>query len=380
MYTNREILEFENLLNTLNERRNANLPNGYQIVRSGGGHDGIPHFKLLINTRKRLYVIWVRGTDFTDVNDILINIRTTPIDFYEGQCHRGYYFSACNIIELIQNDMIDRNINRIVCLGHSLGGAVASVIATILQKGDHEHIMNINNFRERFVNDGGISALVFGTPPTFSANISTESRNYITNFILIKDIVPKLGQTFNSLSRFQIRLVTMLFYQNHAIYNPQREQELIRHNEVIMRQGMQTNRLPGNVISLDPSRREIQQAPNIRPINGYLEYLGVFHHIFVKYHDAIIILIVDNNELFNVVNVDMDNNVQQNRRYQHDRRNRQVGRRYQQNQNSGNNTGILKKICIGAAVAGALTFGGAAIAIAVGGDAAVAAVIGATIM
>ena len=235
MYTNREILEFENLLNTLNERRNANLPNGYQIVRSGGGHDGIPHFKLLINTRKRLYVIWVRGTDFTDVNDILINIRTTPIDFYEGQCHRGYYFSACNIIELIQNDMIDRNINRIVCLGHSLGGAVASVIATILQKGDHEHIMNINNFRERFVNDGGISALVFGTPPTFSANISTESRNYITNFILIKDIVPKLGQTFNSLSRFQIRLVTMLFYQNHAIYNPQREQELIRHNEVIMR-------------------------------------------------------------------------------------------------------------------------------------------------
>ncbi|KAK8839696.1 hypothetical protein M9Y10_031400 [Tritrichomonas musculus] len=307
MYTNREIHEFENLLYTLNDN-NANLPNEYHILGTGGGTDGIPHFKLLINYTKQLYVIWVRGTDFTDVNDILINIRTTPIDFYEGQCHRGYYFSARIIIELIRNDMTNTRINRIVCLGHSLGGAVASVIATILQKGDHEHIRNINNFRERFVNDGGISALVFGTPPTFSANISTESRNYITNFILIKDIVPKLGQVYDSLSRFQIRLVTMLFYQNHAINNPQRERELLRHNQVIMRQGLQTNRLPGSVISLDLSRREIRQASNTRLINSYLDYIGVFHHILSKYHNAIIILIVDNNELFNVANINFGQN------------------------------------------------------------------------
>lgn len=69
MFTNNEIEEYSDLLQNLNQKSET-LPLCYDSLLKGGGKDGIPHFQLLINRSKETYVIWVRGTDFTDVNDI----------------------------------------------------------------------------------------------------------------------------------------------------------------------------------------------------------------------------------------------------------------------------------------------------------------------
>lgn len=300
VFTNSDVRKYSNLLNLLNRGLDHEIPNEYVITINGGGHDGIPHFKLLENAIERTYVIWVRGTDFTDPNDIYINIRTTPVNFYQGQCHGGYHFAGISMIGEVQPHIRDRNFNRIVCIGHSLGGAVASVIATIFQKGGYNRF--INNIRRRFVR--GIYALVYGTPPTFSIDICRETRNFITNIILRNDIVPKLGHLFDSLARFQARIVTHFFYYIHGIYNLPNERELRENLNEIMERGIQTNRIPGNVIILDAERRNIVQGENQRIIVNRFDYIGIFYHVFKKYYDAVVMLIQNINNRYIEENID----------------------------------------------------------------------------
>lgn len=215
MFTNIEIEEYSNLLNILKQPNEQNLPPGYNLIAFGGGKDGVPHFKLLINQDIQTYVIWVRGTDFTDINDIKINKQAKLISFYQGECHSGYFIGAYNIIYLILKYLNDEHINKIVCLGHSLGGAVSSIIATILKKGDFGPVQNIGNIQQKFHNR--IRALTFGTPPTFSESISEETNEFITNIVFKGDVVPKLGILFEALSIFQRRKVTIQMYENNCL-------------------------------------------------------------------------------------------------------------------------------------------------------------------
>ena len=99
----------------------------------GGGSGGVPDFKLLKDNEESL-IIWAHGTKFSEPNYILINILIKPVKFYFGQCHQRSLYSALSILNLINEKLLQFNINKIVCMGHSLGGAVASVIATILKK------------------------------------------------------------------------------------------------------------------------------------------------------------------------------------------------------------------------------------------------------
>lgn len=227
-------------------------------------------------------------------------MRSTPVDFYQGKCHGGYHFGGISLIGEIQPHINNRYFNRIVCLGHSLGGAVASVIATIFQKGGYN--LFINSIRGRFPR--GIYALVYGTPPIFSLDISRETRNFITNIILRNDIVPKLGGLFDSLARFQARIVTHLLYYFHGVYNVPNEIELRGNLNEIIRRGIQTSRIPGNVIILDAERRNVAQGDNQRIICHRIEYIGIFSHVFSKYYNAIFLLIRDANNVYIEENIE----------------------------------------------------------------------------
>lgn len=305
MYPGREIKEYAELLYILNEEQN--LPVEYSVLLAGGGTDGIPHFKLVHNETNNKYIIWVRGTKFTDPNDVLININVTPTPFYGGTCHKGYFYAAMEIlkriIDVLQNVFEIQHIPKFVCLGHSLGGAVSSVIATILTNGNIGQIQGLHAFINIIDN---IEAYVFGTPPVFSTAISMQSRNFVRNIILKDDIVPKLGDAFNSLVKFQKRILVILMHNINALGNSNLAQSAFSNSiNIITNNNINyANKLPGNVFIIDPKTKTILiNSGNSRKFKNYIDLLGVFQHIFVRYLRVIRIingnnyLIVNNNNI-----------------------------------------------------------------------------------
>lgn len=302
MFTNNEVLEYSGLLQNLNHQDGRPLPDGYAIILSGGGKDGIPHYQLLENHEIYEYVLWIRGTDFTDANDLHINMKTSPVKFYNGTCHKGYLNAALKIIEEIRGYLTNPQINKFVCIGHSLGGAVSSVIVTIFNKGDYPNqFTNMNSMKEKF-DQGGTRGLVFGTPPTFSPDISKETSQYITNIILKKDVIPKLGETFNSLSKFQIRIVTMIFGQYESAKKYPNKKIAMRNYQKHMKKQHLPDQLPGNVIVFNSKGDKFENGKNHRIIHKTTDWFGIVQHLFSNYHHVISNTVEGNDKVFIGVN------------------------------------------------------------------------------
>lgn len=298
MFTNKDVLHYSFLLQVLNDENDELLPTEYQLIMTKGGKDGIPHYRLLYNTTTNTYLIWVRGTDFADPNDILINLRTKPIEFYGGCCHNGYFLSANEIIFQTIEYLDDEKVNKIVCIGHSLGGAVCSIIVMILNFFDFKNLKKLRG-------NNRINGLIFGTPPTFSLDICKVSRKFITNVVLKKDIVPKLGGLFNSLHHFQIQKVTDFFRKLGALKNDRSVGDR-SGNEKYFRADF----LPGNVVVIDHESENvvIQNGSNHSMINNLCDVVGVFHHSYAKYFAAIQWNVPENDDLFHFNDIQMSEN------------------------------------------------------------------------
>lgn len=301
MFTNKEVLEYSDLLQNLNQQDGRPLPDGYAIIFLGGGKDGIPHYKLLENDKIGEYVLWVRGTDFCDMNDLHINMQTSPVKFYDGTCHKGYLNAAKKIIEEIRGYITDSQINKFVCMGHSLGGAVSSIIVTMFNKGDYPNqINNMNSLKEKF-EIGGTRGIVFGTPPTFSPNISKETSSYITNIILKKDVIPKLGQTFNSISKFQLRIVSIIFCQINGISYPKKK-VIKKKYQKIAGKPFFPDELPGDVIVFNSKGDKFEKGKNYRIIHKTTDWFGIVQHFFTNYHHVISNCVQEDDSAFTGIN------------------------------------------------------------------------------
>lgn len=292
MYPKAEIIEYAELLYILNERQE--LPQEYYSILNGGGTDGIPHFHLIFNQQTNSFVIWVRGTNLLDPNDIHINIQTTPVPFYYGQCHQGYYNAAMSIIDIMKNQIGNIQINKLVCLGHSLGGAASSVIAMILNKGDDANglITEIDDFKDNINN---IECFVFGTPPTFSSAMCIESRLYITNVILKNDIIPKLSGTFNALSILQKRLSVIWMYDANGLNDSNHARNALNNAFNLNVDDSNADKIPGKVFIIDDRAKRIWlNYKNYKNELRFFDILRVYEHKFYYYLQ--IIQIVDEND------------------------------------------------------------------------------------
>lgn len=292
MFTNKEIREYADLLFSLNEKKT--LPKNYRIIFSGGGKDLIQNFHLVSNSVTKTFVIWVHGTNFAKSNDIKINLDTTPVQFYQGTCHGGYFRSAKAIINLIHDHLLKEENNKIVCLGHSLGGAISSVIATIFNKGNWGQLTNIDEIKEKY-QQGGIKALIFGTPPTFSKTINDDTKTFITSIILEHDIVPKLGNTFNTLKIFQqiVTFVGMIYYK--AIRIKSDKIDIFQIFKINPFSEIKADRTPGKVIVLNDT---ISFMGNHREIQKASELLKLMDHLFKNYYKHIKKLVDINDNVF----------------------------------------------------------------------------------
>lgn len=267
MIKNSDIIECSELVHLDKLQFPDKVPYGYHCICDSGG-DGIPFFKLFKNNNK--YVLLIQGTKSFFAKDVInfLDSSMATVNFENGRVDNYSYKMACEIIKIIQYKLTDPKIKDIFCTGFSDGGAISAVIAAILHYKNHSIIENSKIFQK--FNDRNVYSIIFGAPPTFSANINIVTRTFIKNFILIDDNFAKQNGLSSKIPIFSM------------ISN--------------LEKGFNSNNLPGFVIPLNPSI--IRCNSIFHKVHDLLKYVGFCENSFNPYYEAILHYIGYNDELF----------------------------------------------------------------------------------
>jgi hypothetical protein len=143
-----------------------------KLITRGGGATLMPFFFACENGPDLF--ICIRGA--SEPADFLLVLDFEREDFAGGKAHRGVLRAARWIIDECRR-FIDACTGRIVCCGHSLGGASSGMVAAVLTL--EEHRPNVI----------GICQAPF---PILSAELSEQLDASVTSFAFRNDIVPRL--------------------------------------------------------------------------------------------------------------------------------------------------------------------------------------------
>ncbi|EAY20757.1 Lipase family protein [Trichomonas vaginalis G3] len=169
-----EVVFFSNIIEYMaSHGRNGLLPRKLKCIFNFKGTNGIPTFNVMKYKNERY--IWVKGTNFASHNDLSIDLHTVETPFLNGYAHSGFLNAARMVLSLVTG--LIENHERVVCLGHSLGGAVATMIAMILK------------YENKWDN---VQAFTFGTPGILSADLQEKSKLICTTFVRSKDPIPRI--------------------------------------------------------------------------------------------------------------------------------------------------------------------------------------------
>nr|AAW58077.1 triacylglycerol lipase [Trichomonas vaginalis] len=144
-----------------------------KVITRGGNGSGKPYF-FLAKGDDNIYIS-IRGA--CEPGDFGICLDFERENLANGKAHRGILNAARWVIE-----QCDKYINecrgKIICTGHSLGGAVSSMICSILRL-------------ERGLKN--VYAVSMAPFPILSSNLVQETKKYIMSFVYNNDVVPHLN-------------------------------------------------------------------------------------------------------------------------------------------------------------------------------------------
>ena len=149
------------------------MPEGVSVVFSFKGSVTIPTFKVC--HYKNEAFIWFRGTRVYSWNDIIIDISAGETEFLGGLCHKGYLEGSRLALNLAMPYIMNKD--RIVTMGHSLGGACAAVTAMILK------------MEKGWEN---VHAFTLACPGILDLELATKTRSFITTFVRKNDPIPRI--------------------------------------------------------------------------------------------------------------------------------------------------------------------------------------------
>eukprot|EP00931_Biecheleriopsis_adriatica_P006019 TRINITY_DN107489_c0_g1_i1.p1 TRINITY_DN107489_c0_g1~~TRINITY_DN107489_c0_g1_i1.p1 ORF type:complete len:573 (+),score=103.28 TRINITY_DN107489_c0_g1_i1:46-1764(+) len=127
-------------------------------------------------------VVAIRGT--FSMSDVISDVLARQVTEGTYVVHEGVLISSRwllgKVLPLLRNlpDVADGR-TRVVVTGHSLGGAVAAVLAWLLRK-------------EGFI--PGVQAFVFGAPQIVDAALAREMERYVFGIVHDKDMVPRISR------------------------------------------------------------------------------------------------------------------------------------------------------------------------------------------
>ncbi|XP_016451196.2 uncharacterized protein LOC107775910 isoform X2 [Nicotiana tabacum] len=156
-----------------------------------------PGYYMGIDHRKKLVILVIRGTHTVyDLITDIISSSDEEITFEGYSTHFGTAEAARWFLnyelDTIRNCLKKHKGFRLRLVGHSLGGATASLLAIMLRQ---------RSFQELGFSPDIVSAIGYGTPPCVSKELAENCSEYVTTAIMQGDIIPRLSVT--SLTRLR---------------------------------------------------------------------------------------------------------------------------------------------------------------------------------
>ncbi|KAL6502899.1 hypothetical protein OROHE_024067 [Orobanche hederae] len=160
-----------------------------------------PGYYIGVDMRKKLVILGIRGTH--TVYDLITDIISSGHEeiTYEGySTHFGTAEAARWFLNhemgTIRKCLEKHKGFRLRLVGHSLGGAIASLLAINLRR---------NSIKELGFSPDIISAVGYATPPCVSKELAESCSNFVTTVVMQDDVVPRLSAA--SLTRLRNEIV-----------------------------------------------------------------------------------------------------------------------------------------------------------------------------
>ena len=161
-----------------------------------------PGFYVCIDRAQSAVILSIRGT--MSIRDGMTDLVCEYVPFKDGLAHSGFLKSSQWFFENIGRQLLmfaeEYGLENIFCLGHSLGGATASLTCMHI----HDHFLSRDEGWPTCSLDPGkqinLHCYAYGPPPTVSQCLSSRYDHLITVFINGEDVVPSLS--FGSVDDF----------------------------------------------------------------------------------------------------------------------------------------------------------------------------------
>lgn len=148
-----------------------------------------PGYYIGIDNRRKLVILGIRGTH--TVYDLITDIVSSSdeeVTFEGYSAHFGTAEAArwflSHEIGTIRNCLEKYKGYRLRLVGHSLGGAIASLLAIMLRR---------KSFKELGFSPDIVSAITYGTSPCVSSELAESCSDYVTTVVMQDDIIPRLS-------------------------------------------------------------------------------------------------------------------------------------------------------------------------------------------
>ncbi|KAJ4726850.1 Sn1-specific diacylglycerol lipase alpha [Melia azedarach] len=150
-----------------------------------------PGYYIGIDPRKKLVIFGIRGTH--TVYDLITDIVSSSheeVTFEGYSTHFGTAEAArwflTHEIGTIRQCLENHKGFRLRLVGHSLGGAIASLLAIMLRK---------KSLKELGFSPDIITAVGYATPPCVSRELAESCSDFVTTVVMQDDIIPRLSTT-----------------------------------------------------------------------------------------------------------------------------------------------------------------------------------------
>ncbi|XP_044491447.1 uncharacterized protein LOC123215431 [Mangifera indica] len=160
-----------------------------------------PGYYIGIDPRKKLVIFGIRGThNVYDLITDIVSSNNEEVTFEGYSTHFGTAEAARwflrHEIGTIRHCLENHEGYQLRLVGHSLGGATASLLAIMLRK---------KSFKELGFSPDIVSAVGYATPPCVSRELAESCSDFVTTVVMQDDIIPRLSIT--SLSRLRSEIL-----------------------------------------------------------------------------------------------------------------------------------------------------------------------------
>ncbi|XP_051143694.1 uncharacterized protein LOC127260075 isoform X2 [Andrographis paniculata] len=160
-----------------------------------------PGYYIGVDMRQKLVILCVRGTHtIYDLITDIISSGCEEITFEGYSTHFGTAEAARwflnHEMETVRMCIQKHKGFRLRLVGHSLGGATASLLAIMLRK---------KSFKEIGFDPETITAVGYGTPPCVSKALAESCSDFVTTVVMQDDIIPRLS--IGSLTRLRNEII-----------------------------------------------------------------------------------------------------------------------------------------------------------------------------